>query len=114
MIRAVGKRHGVMALASGSMNAPDKDIHERVFDEIQARIKSFQSGAPAADPNRGAWTQGDVAAELAQLEIDRDLLHAHWMTQDGASSLDTPPRSRACGETQPCSHVLALKKQFCP
>lgn len=92
------------------------DIHERVIDEIQARIESLQSGAPASAPGSGAWSQEEVAAELAQLESDRDLLKAHWKTQDGTTSLDVPPRSRACGEPQTpaCSHVRALQERYCP
>ncbi|MER7607456.1 hypothetical protein [Nocardioides sp. NPDC127503] len=98
------------------MNAPSKDIHERVHDEIQARIDTLRSGAPATAPNGGAWTQDKVAKELAQLERDQDFLVAHWRTRPGGSLAadHLPMRALACGEPQTCAHVEDLAKKYCP
>ncbi len=65
------------------MSAPSNDIHDSVFAEIEGRISTLRSGAPASALGRGAWTQAEVDAELAQLESDQALLLAHWRTQDG-------------------------------
>lgn len=96
------------------MSAPTRDIHERVFDEIDERIKTLRSGAPAADSGSGAWTQDEVDAELAQLENDRDVLVAHWKTRNGRSvAADRAPmRAKACGEPQACTHVRDLAQKY--
>lgn len=87
-------------------------IHESVLDEIDLRSRTLKSGAPAVDTERGARTQSDIEVELAQLHADRELLLTHWRTQDGAVAVDEPPRARACGQAQPCPHVLGLAQKY--
>jgi len=94
------------------VTAPSNDIHDSVFAEIEGRISTLRSGAPTSAPDRGAWTQAEVDAELAQLESDRGLLLAHWKTQDGVVAAATPVRARACGQPQPCPHVLGLAQKY--
>ncbi|MFJ2758798.1 hypothetical protein ACIO3S_24580 [Nocardioides sp. NPDC087217] len=95
------------------MNAPNPDIHEVVLDAIQAQINTLQSGALTSAPGGGARTEKDLAAELTQLETDRTLLRAHWAHLPRPIPATEPPRSNACGETQPCTHVRALKQKYC-
>lgn len=90
------------------------DIHDSVYDAIEVRIITLRSGAPASSPETGARTQDDVDTELAQLESDKALLLDHWKTQDGVVGA-TPPsatRARACGQAQPCPHVLGLAQKY--
>ena len=94
------------------MTPPSNDIHHSLFDEIEGRISTLRSGAPASAPDRGAWTQDEVDAELAQLESDQTLLLAHWKTQDGVVSATAPVRARACGQPQPCPHILGLAQKY--
>lgn len=94
------------------MTSASNDIHESVFDEIEGRITTLRSGAPTSGPGRAAWTQEEVDAELAQLESDRALLLAHWKTQDGTVAAAEPVRARACGQPQPCPHVLELVQKY--
>lgn len=94
------------------MNAPSNDIHDSVFDEIEGRISSLRSGAPTAAPGSRAWTQEEVDGELTQLESDKALLLAHWKTQNGVVTATAPARARACGQPQPCPHVLGLAQKY--
>ncbi|WP_299954388.1 hypothetical protein [uncultured Modestobacter sp.] len=94
------------------MTAPSSDIHDGIFDEIKARISTLQAGAPTAAPDGGARSQADVDGELAQLEADKTVLLAHWRTQDGVVATTAPVYARACGQPQPCPHVLGLAEKF--
>ncbi len=94
------------------MTAPRTDIHDNVFDEIEGRIATLQAGAPASGSDSGAWTQEDVDAELAQLGNDLELLLAHWKAKDGVVAATAPVRARACGQPQPCPHVLGLAQRY--
>lgn len=88
------------------------DIHDRLYTEIEGRISSLQSGAPAPGADEGARTQTEVDAELSQLASDQALLLSHWRMQDGAVASDAPVRARACGKPQPCPHVLELAQKY--
>ena len=94
------------------MTAPSNDIHDSIFDEIQARISTLRAGAPTSAPDGAARTQAEVDAELAQLEGDQAILLAHWRTQDGVVARTAPVHARACGQPQPCPHVLGLAQKY--
>lgn len=94
------------------MTTPRKDLHDSVFDEIKGRINALQVGAPASGPDGGAWTQAQIDAELGRLENDLEVLLAHWKTQDGLVEATAPVRARACGQPQPCPHVLGLAQEY--
>jgi hypothetical protein len=100
------------ALASGIVTASHTDIHDSVFDEIEERISTLQSGAPTSALEGAAWTQAEADAELAKLQSDKSLLMAHWKTKDGVVAATTPERARVCGQPQPCPHVLGLAQQY--
>ena len=92
----------------------NKDIHDSVYDEIEARIQTLQAGAPTSSPATGAWTQGEADATLGKLETDKALLLEHWKTLNGVVCASPPsaPRARACGNPQPCPHVLELAEEY--
>jgi hypothetical protein len=92
--------------------APSDNLHDSIFDEIDGRIRTLRAGAPTATPDDGARTQAEIDAELAQLESDKALLLAHWRTQDGFVAPTAPVRARACGQPQPCPHVLGLAQKY--
>lgn len=96
------------------MNAPGKDIHDRVVDEIDEQIETLQLGALTSSPDSSAWTQDEIDAKLVELGSDRDLLVAHWKTQPFASVLadHEPTRSLACGQPQPCDAVKDLAQKY--
>jgi hypothetical protein len=100
------------ALTSRIVTAPSRDIHDSIFDEIKARTSTLRAGAPTSAPDGGARTQADVDAELAQLEDDQAVLLAHWRTQDGVVAPTAPVHARACGQPQPCPHVLGLAQKY--
>lgn len=95
------------------MMASSDNIHHLVMAEIDGRIDSLRSGAPASDLSEaGAWSQVEVDAALTRLGDDRSLLLAHWRIKDGLVAPGTPTRSDSCGQPQPCTHVLALAEQY--
>lgn len=94
------------------MTAQRNDIHDNVLAAIEGRIRSLRSETPTSTPQLGAWTQVEVDAELAQLERDQALLLAHWKKQDGVVEATTPARAHACGQPQPCPHVLGLAEKY--
>lgn len=94
------------------MTGQRKDIHDSLFDEIEGRITTLRAGAPTSSQEVGAWSQEDVNRELAKLENDRELLLAHWKTEDGLVAATSPARARACGQPQPCPHVLDIAERY--
>lgn len=101
-------------LPCSSVETVSNDIHDSVYDAIEVRIDALRSGAPASGAETGARTQDDVDAELGKLEADKAHLLDHWKTHDGVVGA-TPPsavRARACGQAQPCPHVLGLAQTY--
>lgn len=96
------------------MNAPSKDIHDSVIDEIDEQIETLQSGALTSSSDRSAWTQDEIDAKLAELGSDRNLLIAHWKTQTLVSPKAAGERTRslACGQPQPCAEVKDLAQKY--
>lgn len=94
------------------MAVPSDDIHDPLLEEIDARIGTLGSGATMRTSDGAARTHEEVDLELAQLQGDRSTLLAHWRFQDGLSGLDEPPRARACGQPQPCPHVMGLVEKY--
>lgn len=94
------------------MTAPSNDIHDSLFREIEGRMSTLRAGAPISAPDRGARMQAEVEAQLAQLESDQAVLLAHWRLEDGLFAAAEPVRARACGQPQPCPHVLGLAQKY--
>lgn len=94
------------------MTSPRHDLHESLYTEIDSRLQSLKSGAPAGSSDGGAWTQDEVDAQIRRLETDLDVLLQHWRIKDGVVVADAPPRARACGQSQPCPHVLQLAQEY--
>lgn len=88
------------------------DLHESIFDELETRITTLRSGAPAVGPDGGARTQQDVDAELEVLQSDQALLLEHWKVQGGVVVATAPARAQACGKPQSCPHVLGLAQKY--
>lgn len=88
------------------------DLHDSVFDAIEAQINRLRSRTPASSPAAGGMTKEEVDTELSQLELDKTLLLDHWKTQAGAVGAPTPTRARPCGQAQPCPHVLGLAQKY--
>lgn len=100
------------AVASVIVAPAHTDIHDSLFAEIEGRINTLESGAPASAADGSAWTQAEIDAELAQLRSDEALLLAHWKTKDGVVAATAPARASACGNPQPCPHVLGLAQKY--
>ena len=94
------------------MSTPEQDVHDRIFDEIDAQLGTLEFGAPTTHSDGSSWTQEELAAALADLQSDKDALLAHWKIRDGMVAADAPPRTRACGQPQPCPHVLGLARKY--
>lgn len=97
-----------------SVDVVSNDIHDSVYDEIEVRISTLRSGALASSPETGARTQDEIDTELTRLEADKALLLDHWKTHNGVvgATLPSATRARACGQAQPCPHVLGLAQTY--
>ncbi len=97
-------------LAADTAITSSNDINNKVFAETRG------GSAPCCrSPHlcTGLWRL-EVDAELAQLQSDKALLLAHWQTQDGVVGATAPVRARACGQPEPCPHVLGLAQRYGP
>ena len=94
------------------MGAADVDIHDRIHDEIRTRRRSLESGAPASPLGEEAWTGDEISRTLAELDADLKLLLAHWKTGGRMTTGYPLAKSEACGNPQPCPHVLGLATKY--
>ena len=100
---------------AAQVGAPEPpDLHLLVREAIDAQLRALGTVALRA----GGCCSGSSAVAIDQLvkslRADRKLLGEHWAVDGPSTSLGPghPPRSRACGEAQPCSHALALAKKY--
>lgn len=86
------------------------DLHDRVYDEISSRIKTLETGAPAAHSDGSAWSQEEVDQALTKCQNDLATLKEHWRITPGVAGLagENHPATASCGNAQPCPHVLGL------
>jgi hypothetical protein len=86
------------------------DIHERIHDAITARQDILASGAPTS--GGAAWSTEQIDQALQELAVDLAELKAHWRTATKMSTGYPLTDSAACGNPQPCPHVLALGAKY--
>jgi len=91
----------------------DRDIHERIYDEITERIETLQSGALSPHEDGTAWSQIDIDQALSKLHTDRETLRQHWAAH-GVVAWRGPGRAKACGKEQPCPHTIGLGEEYVP
>ncbi len=67
------------AVRPSSMAPGDRDIHERIYDEIAERIETLESGALSPHEDGTAWSRDEVDNALSKLHTDRETLRGHWI-----------------------------------
>lgn len=90
----------------------DGDIHEAIHDEIASRLDTLRSGVPTTGPSGESWSEAEVNTAVEDLEADAKLLRDHWRTGAQTTSGYPPAIAAACGQPQPCPHVLGLASKY--
>lgn len=91
--------------------AGDPDPYETTLDVIETRLRTLESGAPAAAED-GSWTQEELAATVGELESDHEKLREHWHAATQVTTAGDPTTCAACGEPQNCPTAKAVFAKY--
>lgn len=91
--------------------AGGSDRYEDTLNRIETRLRSLESGAPAAAGD-GSWTQSDLDATLSELQSDHETLRRHWRSATQVVRDGEPTTCAACGEPQDCSTAKAIFAKY--
>lgn len=104
-----------VTIMSNDTPAKEPDLHEKILTVIESQIESLSTGAPASGPDGSTWSTDEVDQKFEQLRADEKELREHWTIgggQTGAATNDPAALSAACGNKQPCPHVLGLAEKY--